>query len=160
MVNRNIHLFLIPMPFCTFFVLLDFLSFRVLLMPFFSEFFIQAPLSIMSFCVRDVFNFQLTDGEELLAYLYSYDSILFFGMYCFFEEFWLLIDFSFSEIVAWDHLYMIYYLPCFLSVGLLLSAPWIFKMWNGWSLEIVFQTSEFWVIYKGLIWDFNECMAN
>ena len=35
-------------------------------MPFFLNF-IQALLSIVSFCVRDVFNFQLTDGEELLA---------------------------------------------------------------------------------------------
>ena len=36
-------------------------------MPFFLNFFIiiQAPLSIVSFCVRDVFNFQLTDGEEI-----------------------------------------------------------------------------------------------
>ena len=69
MVNKNIHLFLIPMPFCIFFVLLEFF---VLLSPphaFLSEFFIQAPLSIVSFCVRDVFNFQLTDGEELSAIL-------------------------------------------------------------------------------------------
>ena len=34
---------------------------------FISELFIQAPLSIVSFCVRDVFNFHLMDGEELLA---------------------------------------------------------------------------------------------
>ena len=35
-------------------------------MPFLLNF-IQALLSIVSFCVRDAFNFQLTDGEELLA---------------------------------------------------------------------------------------------
>ena len=35
-------------------------------MPFLMNF-IQALLSIVSFCVRDAFNFQLTDGEELLA---------------------------------------------------------------------------------------------
>ena len=29
--------------------------------------FIQALLSIVSFCVRDAFNFHLTDGEEILA---------------------------------------------------------------------------------------------
>ena len=34
-------------------------------MPFFLNF-IQAVLSIVSFCVRDAFNFQLTKGEELL----------------------------------------------------------------------------------------------
>ena len=52
-----------------------------------SEFFIQAPLSIVSFCVRDVFNFQLTEGEELLAILYSYDSVLCFDRYCFLRNF-------------------------------------------------------------------------
>ena len=75
MVNRDIHLFLIPMPFFTF-VLLDFLSFLSPPACLFSKFFIQAPLSIVSFCVRDVFKFQLTDGEELLAILYLYDSVL------------------------------------------------------------------------------------
>ena len=35
-------------------------------MPFFLNF-IQALLSIVSFCVRDAYNFHLTDGEELLA---------------------------------------------------------------------------------------------
>ena len=35
-------------------------------MPLFLNF-IQALLSIVSFCVRDAFNFQLTDGEELWA---------------------------------------------------------------------------------------------
>ena len=34
-------------------------------MPFFLKFFIQALLSIVSFCVRDVFKFKLTDGEEI-----------------------------------------------------------------------------------------------
>ena len=37
----------------------------------------------MSFCVRDVFNFQLTDGEELSANLYLYDSVPGFDRYCF-----------------------------------------------------------------------------
>ena len=69
-----------------------------------------------------------------------FDTLLWYVLF-FFKEFWLLIAFSFSEIMAWDHLYMMWCLPCFLSVGLLMSPPWIFKMWNGWSLIIVFQTS-------------------
>ena len=40
-------------------------------MPFFLNF-IEAPLSRVSFCVRDVFNFQLMDGEELLANFCTY----------------------------------------------------------------------------------------
>ena len=87
MVNKNIHLFLIPMPCCTLFVLLEFF---VLLSPphaFLSEFFIQSPLSIVSFCVRDVCDFQLMDGEELLAILYSYDIVLCFDTYCFLKSF-------------------------------------------------------------------------
>ena len=122
MINRNIHLFLIPMPFCTF-VLLDLF---VLLSPphaFLSEFFIQAPLSIVSFCVRDVFNFQLTDEEELLEILYSYDSVLCLDTYCFLRSFDSYLPFGF-QFLAWDHLYnIIYCLPCSLSVGLLLSPP-------------------------------------
>ena len=87
MVNRNIHSFLIPMRFRTFFVLFGLF---VLLSPphaFLSEFFIQAPQSLVSFCVRDVCNFQLTDGEELLAILYSYDLVLCFDTYCFLRSF-------------------------------------------------------------------------
>ena len=58
MVNKNIHLFLIPMPFCTFLCFRTFvLSFESSCMPFFLNFFIQAPLSIVSFCVRDVSTF-------------------------------------------------------------------------------------------------------
>ena len=51
-------------------------------MPFFLNF-IQALLSIVSFCVRDVFNFQLTNREELSSNLYLYDSIPCFDRYCF-----------------------------------------------------------------------------
>ena len=59
----------------------------VLLSPpraFLSEFFIQAPLSIVSFCVRDVFNFQLIDGEEILAFCCLYDLVPCFDRYFFF----------------------------------------------------------------------------
>ena len=48
------------------FSFVEFLSFWVLLIPFFLNF-IQPLLSIVSLCVRDAFNFQLTDKEELLA---------------------------------------------------------------------------------------------
>ena len=68
MVNRNIRLFLIPMPIALL-CLLNFLFFWVLPMPFFLNC-IQALLSIVSFCVRDVFTFKLIDGEEILAYYF------------------------------------------------------------------------------------------
>ena len=64
MVNINIRLFLISMPFCTF-VILDFFPLLSPPLCLLSKNFIQSPLSIVSFCVRDVFNFQLMDGEEL-----------------------------------------------------------------------------------------------
>ena len=89
---------------------------------FLSEFYIQAPLSIVSFCVRDVFNFQLTDGEELLAILYSYDLVLCLDIHCFLRSFDSFKPFGF-QFLAWDHLYIIYCLPYFLSMGPLLSIP-------------------------------------
>ena len=55
--------------------------------------------------------------------MYSYGSVLYFDTYCFlrrFFEFYLPFGFQF---LAWDHLYIIYCLPCFLSMGLLLSPP-------------------------------------
>ena len=127
MVNRNICLFLIPMPFCTFVVLcfwtfLSFLSPSACLLSDFFLILIQDPLSIVSFCVRYVLMFQLTDGEGLwqscthmvqyfvlihIAFLGDFDSYFPFGF----------------QFLAWDHLYIIYYLPCFLSMGLLLSPP-------------------------------------
>ena len=48
---------------CAFEIL--FFAYESSCMPFFLNFFINALLSIVSFCLRDVFNFQLTDGEEL-----------------------------------------------------------------------------------------------
>ena len=87
---------------------------------FLSEFFIQAPLSLVSFCVRDVFNFQLTDGEELLAILYSYDLVLRFDTHYFLRSFDSSQPFGF-QFLAWDHLYIICCLPCLLSMGLQLS---------------------------------------
>ena len=131
MVNINIHLFLIPMPFCIF---MCFWTFFVLLSPphaFLSEFFIEAPLSIMSFCVKDVFNFQLMDGEEILAILYSYDSVLCFDTYFFLRSFDSYQPFGF-QFMAWDHLYMIYCYPasfpwvsCCHPIGHILSVRWM-----------------------------------
>ena len=148
MVNINIHLFLICMSFCTFFCFWTFCPFETSLCLSF-WIFIQAPLSIVSFCVRDVFNFPLTNGEELrksctnmvqyfvlihIAFLGDFDSYFPFGF----------------QFLAWDHLYIIYYLSYFLSISLLVSPPKTFYMWDGWSLEIVFQTLWPWVILQGL----------
>ena len=75
-------------------------------MPFFLNF-IQAPLSIVSFCVRDVFSFQLTDGEELLAILYSYDLVLCFDMHCFLRSFGLFLAFWLSILGMGSFIYII-----------------------------------------------------
>ena len=70
------------------------------------EILIQAPLSIVSFCVRDVFNFQLTDGEELLEiqYLYGSTSVLIHN--AFIGAFDSYLPFG-IQLLAWDHLYII-----------------------------------------------------
>ena len=96
LVNKDICLFLIPMPFCTF-VLLFFLSFLNPLACLLFEFFIQAPLSIVSFCVRDVLIFQLTDGEELwqscthMVQYFVLIHIAFLGDFLLLFSFWLSI---------------------------------------------------------------------
>src|SRR5882757_6692422 len=123
MVNRNIHLFLIPMPFCAFLCFWTFvLYFESSCMPFFLNVFIQAPLSIVSFCVRDLFNFQLTNREELwqfCTHLVQYFVLIHISFLGVFDSYF---PFSF-QFLAWDHLYIIYCLPCFLSICLLLSLP-------------------------------------
>ena len=124
MVNRNICLFLIPMSFCIF-VLLEFLSFLSPPACLLSEIFIQAPLSIVSFCVRDVFNFPLTDGKELLTICTYMIQYLVLIDIVFFRSFDSYQPFGF-QFLAWDHLYIIYYLPFFLSMGILLSPPTTF----------------------------------
>ena len=123
MVNINIHLFLFLMPFCTFLCFWTFVLFiLVLLHAFLSEIFIQALLSIVSFCVRDVFKFQLTDGEELWkfgTYMFQYFVLI---HNAFIGVFYSYLPFGF-QFLTWDHLYIIYCLPCFLPVGILLSLP-------------------------------------
>ena len=142
MVNKNIHLFLIPMPFCTFLCFRTFvLSFESSCMPFFLNFFIQAPLSIVSFCVRCIW---LSAHEQRinLAVLYFNDSILCFGTYCFHRSFFTLICLFGFQFLAWDHLYIIYCLPCFLSMGILLSPPR--KILNVRWMEPRNSITDFW----------------
>ena len=71
-------------------------------MPFFLNF-LQDILSIVSFCLVDAFNFQLGDGEELLAicthmiqYFVSI-NIAFLGVLT-------LISLLAFHFLAWDHL--------------------------------------------------------
>ena len=106
MVNINIHLFLIPMSFCTF-LLLVFCPFWVLLHAFLSEFFIQAPLSIVSFCVRDVFNFQLTDREELWQFCTHLVQYFVLIHIAFLGYFWLLFSFWISILGMGSFIYNI-----------------------------------------------------
>ena len=109
MVNRTIHLFLIPMPIALL-CLLNILFFGVLHMPFFLNF-IQALLSIVSFCVRDVLTFQLTDGEEILANCTHIIQYFVLMNIFFLRSSDSYYPFSF-QFLAWDHLDIIYYLPC------------------------------------------------
>ena len=121
MVNINIHLFLIPMPFFTLCAFGDFCPFIwVLLHAFLSEFSIQDPLSIVSFCVRDVLIFSSWTEENFGNLVLIW---LCFDTYCFIMSFWLLFALFGFQFLAWDHLYIIYCLPCFLSMGILLSPP-------------------------------------
>ena len=126
MVNRYIRLFLIPMPFCTFLCFWNFvlhlspptcLSFWIF---FYSGSSIQCPfvwemyLIFSSRTERKFGNFVLIWFSTLffihIAFLGAFDSYLPFGI----------------QFLAWDHLYIIYCLPWFLYVGLLLSPPSIF----------------------------------
>ena len=116
MVNINIHLFLIPMPFCTF-VILDFvLPFDSSCMPFFLNFYSGSSIHSVLLCERCI-DFQLTDGEEL------WQSCTHMGQYfvlihiSFLGDFDSYFPFGF-QFLAWNLLNIIYCLPCFLSMGL------------------------------------------
>ena len=76
----------------------------------------------MYFCVRDVFNFQLTDGEEIWQFCTHMVHYFVSIHIAFLGDFDSYLPFAF-QLLAWDHLYIIYCLPCFLSMGLLLSPP-------------------------------------
>ena len=117
MVNRNIPLFLIPMPFYTFCAFLDFCPLHMSPHTFLSFWiFIQDPLSIVSFCVRDVFNFQLTDGEDLWQFCTHMVQYFVLIHIAFLGDFFTLICLFGFQILAWDNLYIIYFLPCVLSM--------------------------------------------
>ena len=78
--------------------------------------FIQAPLSIVSFCVRYVFNFHLTDGEELwqfCTHMVQYFILIHIAFLGYFDSY---LPFGF-QFLAWDHLNIIY---CYLA-----SSPWV-----------------------------------
>ena len=107
-----------------------FCPFWVLLHAFLFEFFIQDPLSIVSFCVRDVFNFHLTDGEELWQSCTNMVQYFVLIHITFLGDFDSYLPFGF-QFLAWDHLNIIYCLPCFLSMGILRSPPKTFLMWDG-----------------------------
>ena len=147
MVNKNIHLFLIPMPFFTF-CAFGLLSFWVLLMPFFLNFYsgssIQCPFvweMYLIFSSRTEKNFW-----QFSTYMVQYFVSV---PIAFIEVFDSYLPFGF-KFLAWDRLYIIYCLPCFLSVGLFLSPPRTFYMWDWWSLERVFQTFDPELFLQGL----------
>ena len=125
MVNRNIHLFLIPMPFCTFVLLDFFVLFESSSMPFFLNFYLGSSIHSVLLCERCI-DFSTHRRRRTLAILYSYGSVLCFDTYYLLRTFWLSFAFFGFQFLAWDHLYIIYYLPCFLSMGLLLWPPQTF----------------------------------
>ena len=91
---------------------------------FLSEFFFYSGSSIHSVLLCERRNFFSSHGRRgTFGNLRFMLLILCFDKYCFFKEFsdsYLPFGFKF---LAWDYLYIIYYLPCFLSMGLLLSPP-------------------------------------
>ena len=112
MVNTNIHLFLIPMPFCTF-VLFWTLSFAYesSCIPLFLNFHpgssihsvLLCEISIQSFSSRTERNFwQFSTYDSAFSLMYD----AFIGVF----DSYLPFDILF---LAWDHLYLIYCLPCF-----------------------------------------------
>ena len=89
---------------------------------FLSEFYSSSSIHSVLLCERRIY-FSAHGRRRTFGNLKFMFLILFFDMYCFFKEFWLLIASRISKIMAWDHLYIVNYLPCFLSVGLFLSLP-------------------------------------
>ena len=73
-----------------------FVLFWVPLHAFFLKFLIQVPLSIVSFCVKDIFIFHLMDGEELwksCTNMVQYFALIHIS---FLRIFWLLFSFWLS----------------------------------------------------------------
>ena len=90
-------------------------------MPFFLNY-IRALLSIVSFCVRDVFTFHPTDGEELLAICTHIIQYFVSIIFAFLGVLTLISQFS-LQFLAWDHLDIIYFLPCFPFHGSFVVTP-------------------------------------
>ena len=136
MVNRYIYFFLIPMPIFTFWC---FWTFVLLSPPWLLSFWIlvQAPLSIVSFCVRDILI--LTHGRRrTLAILFTVMWFsMCFGTYLLLGIFWLLLAFWLS-FVAWDDLNIIQLFTLLSFHGsfvvILLGQSLV---WSEWSLKIV-----------------------
>ena len=97
-------------------------------------------------CERYIY-FSAHGQRRTLAILYIliWFSTLFWYILIFRGDFDSYFPFGF-QFLAWDHLNVIYCLPCILSMGLLLLLPKIFLVWDERSLEIVFQTFWSWVI--------------
>ena len=126
MVNKNIRLFLIPMPFFTFVLLDFFVLFESSCMPSF-WIFIQAPPSIMSFCVRDVLIFQLTDGEELWQSCTRMVQYFVFIHIAFLRRFWLLFSFWLSILGMGSFKYNIMFTMLPLHGSFVVTPSYIFK---------------------------------
>ena len=94
-VNRNIHLFLIPMPFCTFCAFGLFVLFESSCMPLFLNFYSGSSIHSVLLCERCI-DFSAHGRRRTLAILYSYGSVLCFDTYCFLTRFWLLFAFWIS----------------------------------------------------------------
>ena len=84
--------------------------------------FIQALLSIMSFCVRDAFNFQLIDGEELLAICTHIIQYFVSMIFAFLGVLTLISHLAFN---SWHGIILdiIYYLPCYPFHGSFAVTP-------------------------------------
>ena len=122
MVNRNIRLSSFPCHFALLCFWTFVLSFESSYMPFFLNFYSGSSIHSVLLCERFIW-FIAHRRRRTLAILYSFGSVLCFDTYCFLRIFLTLIlpfGFQFS---AWDHLYIIYCLLCFISMGLLFSPP-------------------------------------
>ena len=126
MANRNIHLFLIPMPlqhFCAF-GLLSF-SYESSCMPFFLNFNSSSSIPSVLLCERRIHvlahGWRGTFSDLLLissAFVLMYNA--FIGVFDSYLPFAV-------HFLAWDHLYLIYCLPCFFPWALCCHSLGNFK---------------------------------
>ena len=96
MVNINIHLFLIPMPFCTFVLLDPFVLFESSCMPFFPNFYSGSFIHSVLLCERCI-DFSSHRRRRTLSIMYSYGSVFvlihiaFLGDFDSYLPFWLTV---------------------------------------------------------------------